>query len=307
MKNTLLLSTFLLAGFLATAQPEKEMKHIESLCGCYTVSFKYAETFSPDAKYKFHDREEMIATELALPIEKTDKKIVIQHLLVVQDTVVIKHWREEWVYEPDFMYQFMGNRVWTRKPLTEDERKGKWLQTVWEVSDEPRYQGLSAWIQNDGKTYWESSADAPLPRREYTVRNDYNIMHRRNRIILTQDGYMHEQDNDKVLRTGTTDKLLVQEKGYNSYFRMDDAECKRAGDWWAKNQQFWIAVKDKWESLMAGHQTVSLKPTVQDKMLHEVLFALWREWKTDKTFTNQRISDAIDQFVIKGQPAGARS
>ena len=30
---------------------------IEKLCGCFEVEFKYAETFSPDPAYKFHERD----------------------------------------------------------------------------------------------------------------------------------------------------------------------------------------------------------------------------------------------------------
>lgn len=28
--------------------------------------------------------------------EQTDRKILIQHLLVINDSTVIKHWREDW-------------------------------------------------------------------------------------------------------------------------------------------------------------------------------------------------------------------
>ena len=41
----------------------------------FRSDFNYAETFSPDPDYKYHDREEIGGTaELALPIEVTDKK-----------------------------------------------------------------------------------------------------------------------------------------------------------------------------------------------------------------------------------------
>jgi hypothetical protein len=81
------------------AQQQEGRKNIEKLCGCFDIEFKYAETFSPDPSYKFHDREETSALELARPILNTDKKVTIQHLLVLRDTFVIKHWREDWVYE----------------------------------------------------------------------------------------------------------------------------------------------------------------------------------------------------------------
>ena len=51
------------------AQSPEAKKNIESLCGCFQVEFKYAETFSPDPDYKFHNRDEISAgIELVLPV-----------------------------------------------------------------------------------------------------------------------------------------------------------------------------------------------------------------------------------------------
>ena len=72
-------------------------------------------------------------------------------------------------------------------PVSKADAKGKWLQTVWEVDDAPRYQGISNWVNIDGKTYWENTADAPLPRREYTKRKDYQIMKRGNKIVVNNN------------------------------------------------------------------------------------------------------------------------
>lgn len=298
-KNTFLL-LFLLLGFNAAQAQSEDKNQLEKLCGCFSVNFKYAETFAPDPQYKFHDREEMNATELALPIEKSDNKLVIQHLLVINDTMIIKHWREEWEYEAKVMYEYAGNRVWNRKEVPAAKAKGKWMQTVWEVSDEPRYQGMSTWVNNDGKVYWENTADAPLPRREYSVRSDYNVMKRRNRIIITKDGYLHEQDNDKIIREGKTDKLLAQEKGYNTYIRMEDSECKAAADWWKKNEQFWSVVRTEWNSYLAKNATVSLKNTVDDKMMNEHFFALWKEWKNKKIKPSEldaKVKEVMTKFL----------
>jgi hypothetical protein len=293
---TIILITFL-GSYSVSAQKKADMKYPDALCGCYSVNFKYAETFSPDDAYKFHDREEMNATELALPIEKSDGKLVIQHLLVMNDTIIIKHWREEWVYEPTSYYRYMGNRVWQKKELAAADVKGKWLQTVWEVSDEPRYQGISAWITNDGKTYWESTADAPLPRREYTIRNDYNLLRRRNRITITADGYMHEQDNDKIIRTDKGDKLLAQEKGYNTYYKMDDAECAAAKKWWTANESFWKSVRAEWTKTLAAKPTVSIKEKVGEKMLNEHLTSMWKEWRAGKPAYDNQIAAKLKEFV----------
>ncbi len=297
-KKALLLSFPLMLSASLFAQSQDSKKNIDQLCGCFSVNFRYAETFSPDDSYKFHDREDMNAMELVLPVETNDKKMVLQHLLVINDSMIIKHWREEWLYESPVLYEYTGNKVWKKNDLAATAVKNKWTQTVWEVSDEPRYQGVSAWVNNDGKTFWESTADAPLPRREYTVRNDYNILKRRNRITLTADGYIHEQDNDKILRKDNTDKLIAQEKGYNIYRKADDSECEGAKKWWKKNEVFWHAVRNQWDAYMATASVVTLKTNVDDKVMHEHFDALWRDWSKNK-FKQSELDAKVKEVMTK--------
>jgi hypothetical protein len=297
MKLAQLLTAGVLISQVAHAQTTGK-PNVDKLCGCYSVNFQYAETFSPDENYKFHDREDMNAMELALPIENTDKKVVIQHLLVIADTMVIKHWREEWTYENPALYEYKGEKKWEKKMLAATDSKGKWTQTVWEVNDEPRYQGVSAWMHNDGKTFWESTVDAPLPRREYTVRNDYNILKRRNRIMLTNDGYVHEQDNEKILREGGKDKLIALEKGYNTYHKAEESDCTVAREWWKKNSPFWSVVKNEWENYIAKNDRVNVKSTVDDKILGDHFTALWKEWNSKK-ITDDQLPGKVKEVLAK--------
>lgn len=297
-KKILAIATVLFIGANAMAQANNGKKNIEKLCGCFSVNFRYAETFSPNPDYKYHDREEMNATELALPIESTDNKVVIQHLLVISDSMVIKHWREEWEYQSPLLYAFAGNKVWNKKELTSADVKGKWTQTVWEVNDEPRYQGMGTWVNNDGKLYWENTTDAPLPRREYTTRSDYNIMRRHNRIILTEKGYTHEQDNEKINRTDAGDKEIAQEKGFNTYYKMDESECAVAKEWWKKNEAFWSIVRSSWNKHLAGAKTITVKPTAEDKPLSDHFTALYKDWNAKK-ITDAQLPVKVDEIISK--------
>lgn len=301
MKLQSLLALSLLVTANVQAQPETGKKNLQNLCGCFSVNFKYAETFSPDDTYKFHDREDMNAIELSLPIESTDTKLVMQHLLVINDSMIIKHWREEWVYESPVLYEFQGDKTWRKKELAAADVKNTWTQTVWEVNDEPRYQGMSLWINNDGKTYWESTADAPLPRREYTTRSDYNIMRRHNKLYLTGDGgYVHEQDNDKILRENGKDKLIAQEKGYNTYHKIEDKDCAAAKAWWEKNKPFWTVVRNQWNDYIAKTSTVSVKAKVDDKILGDYFTALWKDWSSNKIKTSEldgKVQEVLAKFL----------
>lgn len=310
MKRRALIFTITAISLGLTAQQpnKKELSGkqvIDKLCGCFLVDFRYAETFSPDPDYKYHDREETGGTaELALPIEISDKKIVIQHLLVVGQNTVVKHWREEWSYENPVIWKYKGDRLWVKETLPATEVKGKWTQTVWEVADEPRYQGYSQFVDLDGKTIWQSTTDAPLPRREYSVRNDYNILKRTNRLNITDSGYLHEQDNQKIIRSGNTDKLLVEEKGHNIYKRIDEKECAAAIEYWEKNADYWGRVRKIWAHYINTHNSISLKNKIDDKFLHEYLIGLSKDYAAKKvaaTEIEEKIKAEINRFVNKDE------
>ncbi len=301
-----------LFGIVVFAQPAPDRKIIDKLCGCFEVSFKYAETFAPSADYKFHDREEIGGTaELALPIEVSDNKVVIQHLLIVSPTVIVKHWREEWTYENPVIWKYKGDRTWVKEILPAGEVEGKWTQTVWEVADEPRYQGYSQFVNLDGKIVWQSTTDAPLPRREYTVRSDYNILKRTNRINIGPAGYLHEQDNQKIVRNQDTDKLLVEEKGHNNYKKIDEKECDAARKYWEENKEYWSKVRKIWEDYINASDVIRLKEKIDNKLLHEYLLTLasdYKEKRVNKDEIDGRIRAEIDRFIIPSEKklAGAR-
>ncbi len=290
-------------GQRVIAQSPDAKKNIENLCGCFQVLFKYAETFSPDPGYKFHDRDEISAgIELVLPVVMTDKKIVLQHLLVISDTVIVKHWREDWTYENPVLWKYRGDKVWTKESISPELVKGKWTQAIWEVSDAPRYQGISEWIHTDGKTFWQNTTDAPLPRREYTVRNDYNILKRTNRLIITGNGWIHEQDNQKIIRSAGNDQLLAEEKGINSYTRTDQQKCAPAKRYWDKHEAYWKKVRDAWEDYTANNSIIELKNDVGGKQLHDYLFALAKEYHSAKVpdpEIDRKIRTWIESFLVK--------
>ncbi|PVD53670.1 hypothetical protein DC498_03925 [Terrimonas sp.] len=299
MKNRILFTAAMLATFTAFGQQQEGKKNIEKLCGCFEVQFKYAETFSPDEDYKFHNRENLAAgAELVVPVEMSDKKISLQHLLVISDTMVVKHWREDWTYENPELFVYKGDKTWEKTALNAADVKGKWTQTVWEVSEAPRYQGISQWYNTDGKTIWENTTDAPLPRREYSTRSDYNVLQRGNRIIINEEGWIHDQDNKKIIRENGTDKLLVEEKGVNSYKKIDDKQCAAGLAYWKKNKLYWAKVKTVWDDYMAKHNSITIKDKVDGKYLHEYLFAQAKDFATGK-IKNAEIDASIKTSVEK--------
>lgn len=299
IKRTISLAFLALAINTATAQTPD--KNINNLCGCFDVEFKYAETFSPNENYKFHERETISGgLELVFPVEASDKKIVLQHLLVITDKVIIKHWREDWTYENPIIWKYQGDKTWKKEIQKPEAVKGKWTQSIWEVSDEPRYQGTSEWVNVNGQNIWQSTTDAPLPRREYSKRSDYNLLNRTNRIIITDTGYLHDQDNRKIIKENSSENLLVEEKGMNRYKKLDEATCNAAKVWWEKNKIYWEKVRAIWEEKIANISTIKLETKVNDKVLHEYLMAQAKEYgegKIPATEIDSKITAYIDMFL----------
>lgn len=310
MKKKILPVLALAIPALLAAQAPADRKVIDKFCGCFEVEFKYAETFAPDIDYKFHERDETPpVAELSLAIEQTDKKVVIQHLLLVNDSIVVKHWREDWTYENPVIWKYTGDRTWIKEILKPEQVKGKWTQTIWEVSDEPRYQGFSQFVNLDNRILWQSTTDAPLPRREYSVRNDYNILKRTNRMNITDSGYLHEQDNVKIIRKDGKDVVLVEEKGLNSYKRIDNKPCSPALKYWEKNKGYWEKVRSAWEQKINSSTVIKLQQKVEGKFLHEYLMTLAKDYAAKKVAEadiDQRIKTELGKFFINNDHALAK-
>ncbi len=288
MKYIIPVCLFIACTTQVCAQPKQEQDAIKSLCGCYEVDFRYAETFAPDTAYKFHPRYHTGGLEWVVAEESGEHKMILQHLLVADDDFVIKHWREDWEFEQNNQWQFVHDAHWKKVNLDKVAVTGQWTQTVWEVDDAPRYQGSSRWIAVNGQHYWENTTDAPLPRREYTKRNDYNVMQRTNRVLITNTGWVHEQDNKKIIRTdGRGDQLLAEEKGYNIYTKVADSKCSAATAWWEKHRQFWITVRSTWDEILSNRSDIVLVSKVNGLLLYEQLDDL------------EKLSLTNDQLKIK--------
>ena len=284
----------------AAAKKQQDREAILSLAGCHTVTFKFAETFSPIPDYKYHDRYFESGTEFVTVVENTENKIVLQHLLVVNDSMIIKHWRQDWIFENTELLKFVSNDKWEKITLSKEEVKGQWTQKVGQVDDSPRYEGTATWVHIDGNHYWESTVDAPLPRREWTKRSDYNVLKRDNKIILTKDGgWLHEQDNQKIVRSvGKKDSLICWEKGIERFTDLPEGKCIAAFKWWEINKNYWSDVRVVWQTLQTEGNGIALNLIVDSVKLYEALFELGdKQTKANAdSATNQKI---IKETIVK--------
>ena len=282
-------------SFGQDAKKQQDIKSIKSMCGCYEVKFNFTETFQypkDSLAYKPSATKHESGLEWVELVEDAQNKIVMQHLLIVSDDMIIKHWRQDWLYENTDLYSYVKGASWKYKKLDKKDVKGQWTQKVYQVDDSPRYEGSSTWVHVDGNDYWTNVADAPLPRRELTKRNDYNVLKRRNIHEITSSGWNHEQDNDKLVRDDSgKDYVLAQEKGMDVYTKVPDVKCLAAQKWWVANNALWKNVRDKWQTLFDRHTDLNLEEKVDRKALYSLLFDLKPD--TSKAETDK----VIDRFV----------
>jgi hypothetical protein len=305
MRNLAILILLLVNGFIAAAQSkfDQDREAIKALAGFYKVTFNYAETFSPDDDYKFHERHRSSAKEVAIILEDSPKKIVIQHLLVMRgDSMIIKHWREDWTYEDQQLFAFEKDNTWKKVALTADAVKGKWTQKVYQVDDSPRYQAMGTWVHVDGRHQWQSNADSPLPRRENSERSDYNVLNRGNNLYLTSNGWMFEQDNKKIIRSATGDKLLAMEKGLEEFVKTDPKSFGYAQSWWKTNEAFWKDARAIWDEVFAANTSLKLSQKVDNKLMYEHFFAISDQSVKEKWTSAQNkaaIKKIIESYLVK--------
>lgn len=312
--TNLFLALFCLLSPVIFAQPrppEMDLESIKSMCGCYSITFDYTEVFPSDPAYNIRDPYHADArAEWIFVVEEEPGKVAMQHLLIVDQDRIIKHWRQDWVYENKDQYLFNKDNNWQFNKLPANDVRGQWTQKVFQVDDSPRYEGTATWIHADGRHYWESVADSPLPRREYTKRSDYNVMQRTNRHILTDYGWLHEQDNFKIIRQETGDSILVAEKGLNKYTRIDDSHCQTAREWWDKHSAFWNLVREEWDVVFSSNEDLSLQSEVKGRVLWKSLFELDKDLATEAeekpVKVRKQIRKIIEDYVLSIGQAASR-
>jgi hypothetical protein len=266
---------------------ERDRRAILSMAGTYRVTFNFIETIPLRTGYKADRPYQSWATEYIKVIEDDGNFIRLQHILVmyfinengkVEGPAVTKHWRQDWTYEDEEILEYRGSNTWQTVRFPANEARGKWSQAVYQVDDTPRYEALGEWTYDGNYAAWTSAVTPrPLPRREFTVRDDYNVLSGVNRITITPSGWVHEQDNLKMVvgedgKAAGKDPYIAKEIGLNRYERLSDFDDNAAKEYWELTAPFWADVREVWEETIRANPTLRLNNTYRDKRLYEYLF-----------------------------------
>lgn len=248
------------------AAPETDRRAILAMAGTYKVKFDFREqtVFTPG--YTPIDPKISGGREVVRVVEDSGDHIVLQHILVVKDPkdaaakpFVIKHWRQDWTYQPKTVLIYRGQSVWAEQAVARADSNGAWSQTVWQTDDSPRYGGVGRWTHDGGVDSWTSQPTwRPLARRDAVRHPVYDRYYGVNRHALTPSGWVHEQRNDKMgLKDG---KLVtfVDETVVNTYDKFSDFDVAAADTYWTATKDYWAKVRSAWDAKFAGGKPVTV-------------------------------------------------
>ncbi len=258
---------------------QKDRQAVLAMAGEYRVDFHFEETVAMRKGYELKAPYEAQATEFVKVIEDTGEHIALQHILVVgedEERHVVKHWRQDWDFEKTDLYVFTGHRTWELERQKPEQVQGAWTQSVYQVDDSPRYQSYGCWQHQGNQSVWESEETwRPLPRREYTKRDDYDVLVAVNRHILMPDGWVHEQDNYKLdLSRNRSEPVIAREFGLNTYTRIEGFDFSAGYEYWDRTQNFWAEVRYQWHDIFAQGEPVQLRSEVDGEPLFRHFFDL---------------------------------
>jgi hypothetical protein len=301
---------------------DRDRAAILAMAGDFRTSFHFMETLGVLSNYTNTRPYYSWATEHVRVLEDKGEFISLQHTLVMffadekgseSKPMLTKHWRQDWTYQDTDLHQFKGNSTWAREKRSPESVKGAWSQAVFHVDDEPRYEVVGRWEHSGDISRWLSETDwRPLPRREFSVRSDYDVLEGRHQIVITPTGWVHEQDNWKRVAGDSSDKpqFLAQEWGINRYECIELPSLVAADEYWKKTGTYWAAVRQVWRDVFAKHDRFSIKSSLEGQQLFELHFAFAEEMANGRKRTPEEClkhaRDSIRYYLVTPEEGAAK-
>ena len=284
---------------------EKDRLAILAMQGEHKVNFDFMETVGFVENYVPAKPYQSWGTEFVFLVEERRDFLSLQHIMVmffemedgtISEPMVVKHWRQDWKYQDKNLNKYIGDSTWQKMTIPWSERRGTWSQSVYQVDDSPRYHGYGRWRHFKNSSIWISEeTNRPLPRREATVRSDYDIMIGTNIHTITPFGWLHEQNNNKVR---VDDVVVAKEIGLARYQRIKNFDWEAGYNYWKETEVFWSEVRAAWAKRIDNSKTLTILSTIDNQPLFAKLFQLADEYKNDGQGAIDRIDVVIDEHIV---------
>lgn len=279
-------------GWLALQQPgltakQKDRLAILAMAGGYRTSFEFLETVLYAPGLERGRPYQSWGTEFIHVVEDSEDFISLQHIMVMfaEDPdgqllgpFVQKHWRQDWQYEKPELLVFAGQEQWQHEAVPPARRAGTWAQAVFQVDDSPRYEAVGRWQHEPTFSTWLSDTTwRPLPRRETTVRSDYQVLEGTNRHTIVHNGWVQEEENLKRVLAAPgapapTQPYLAKELGVNRYERISGFDFSAGDRYWQQTAPYWADVRALWAEFLGAQPTLTIVEEVDGLPLFAALF-----------------------------------
>ena len=273
---------------------EMDRRSILAMQGAYRVTFDFVETMNFTPPFKPARPYQSWGTEYVYVVEDKKDFISLQHIMVmfflepsddgqkqkVSKPMVMKHWRQDWQFEDRDLNVFTGFNTWKKESFSMKDVDGTWSQAVYQVDDSPRYQSVGFWSHESNFSSWQSRETwRPLPRREFSVRSDYDVLLGTNEHIITPQGWVQEEENLKVKlkspgNIAEIDAVVAKEVGVARYERILGHDWSGGDEYWKKTSGFWAAVRDIWSELLAKNENLIMKKSDYSAPLFQEMFQM---------------------------------
>lgn len=298
---------------------ERDRRAVLAMVGDFRVSFQFVEVAGMESNYSQKKPYFSWTTERVTILEDKGDFISLQHTLVmfieqkdgsVNDPILVKHWRQDWSYEDTHIHAYTSKLQWTERTLAKDEVTGQWSQTVYQVDDSPRYEVVGKWIHGPQLSVWQSNfGKRPMPRREFSVREDYDLLQGWNTVTIYPTGWLHEQSNFKLAleREEQDSRYIAKETGINRYDRIRSPNLDEATAYWKRTGAYWKAVRDIWSDIYAKNSKFSLLSKVDGEKLYEVHFAYAKSIQSADEYNevagHKHAQETINKFLVTSETA----
>jgi len=152
-----------------------------------------------------------------------------------------------------------------KRTISKGDAAGSWTQAVYQVDDSPRYGSFGRWQHADGVSTWIGGQTwRPLPRREWSVRKDYDVLIGTNRYTITARGWVQEENHLKAVSKApgalrASQFYLAREYGVARYDRIKNFDFSAGDRYFERTGPFWDAVREAWEQRFATTGRITLK------------------------------------------------
>ena len=294
---------------------ERDRQAILTMAGAYRTSFDFIETVGFTPQYEPPAPYQSWGTERVYIVASEPDFISLQHIIVMHFAaedgtlsapMVVKHWRQDWQYQDVAVHAFQGNGVFERQGLDATATVGTWTQTVYQVDDSPRYEAIGRWTHAQGVSFWQSDdRRRPLPRREFSVREDYQTLFGSHRITITPHGWTQEEDALKLVldernNPRSEQPFLAREAGLSRYDRIVGYDFSAGDDYWRTTGPFWSRVRAYWTTLYRNESAFYFVKSVEGVPLFMALFDMADESFDTVEQADAAIQDTLRRYVTVG-------